>query len=74
MFLASLTSSPAVWTNTLVGIVICLSRATMFRRKTMRDPWNMPVWLWGVIGLVLGLIGAVLVLIATRRSARTSSS
>jgi hypothetical protein len=32
----------------------------------------MPVWPWGVIGLLLGLIGAVLALIATRRSAMRS--
>jgi hypothetical protein len=33
----------------------------------------MPVWLWVVVGLILGLIGAVFALIATRKSAVSKS-
>jgi len=65
----SLTANPTIWVNVFVGMCLCYSRARLFKLKTQHDPWGMPVWLWVVVGFVLGLLGAILAFIATRKSA-----
>jgi hypothetical protein len=62
-------TNPIAWVSTVVGIVVCVSRARLFRSKSGRDPWGVPLWGWALIGFFLGLVAAIGVLIATRRSA-----
>lgn len=62
-------TNPSIWVSTVVGIAVCVSRARVFRSRTGRDPWGMPLWGWALTGFFLGLVAAVLALIATRRSA-----
>jgi hypothetical protein len=71
---ASFASSPTIWVSTFVGICVCLSRARVFRARTGRDAWGMPVWMWALLGFLFGLLGAVLSLIATRKSAIEKAS
>ncbi len=71
---ASLVSNPLLWVSTLIGISLCWSRARIFKLRTGRDPWGMPVWAWVVIGFFFGLIAAILALIATRRSAMAAAN
>jgi hypothetical protein len=62
----------------IVGIVIAIAlmrSATTFQQSWGRPPWAVPPWAWLLIGLVLGLIGVVLYLIAqamTKRSVGTN--
>jgi len=71
---ASLVSNPLLWVTTLIGISVCWSRARIFKSRTGRDPWGMPVWAWVVIGFFFGLIAAILALIATRKSAMAAGN
>jgi hypothetical protein len=38
--------------------------ATSFQQRWGRTPWGMPPWAWLLVGLILGVIGAALYLIA----------
>ncbi len=66
---ASLASNPMLWVSTFIGISVCWSRARIFKLRTGRDPWRMPVWAWVIIGFFFGLIAAIVALIATHKSA-----
>jgi len=65
----SFIASPTAWLNTLVGMFVCFSRFRLFKNETGRNMWGIPLWGWILIGLILGLIGAILAVIASRKSA-----
>lgn len=59
--------TPSVGAAVVVAVVCAVLSAviaTMGRRRTGRNLWRMPVWLWSLIGLLTGLLGLVLAFIA----------
>lgn len=71
---SSVLASPTLWVSTFVGLSVCFSRARIFRSRTGRDPWGIPLWAWVLLGFLFGLISALVVLIATRTSAMTRTT
>jgi F0F1-type ATP synthase assembly protein I len=60
---SSSTFIPGLILGIVIGIAL-MRAATGFRQRFGRTPWGMPPWAWLLVGLILGVIGAALYLIA----------
>jgi hypothetical protein len=72
--LSSSTFIPGLVLGILIGIAL-MRAATSFQQRWGATPWGVPPWGWLLVGLILGVIGAGLYLIAhaTTKSRLTRS-
>ena len=61
--LSSATFVPGLILGIIIGIAL-MRAATSFQQRYGRTPWGMPPWVWLIVGLILGVIGAALYFIA----------
>jgi Protein of unknown function (DUF2510) len=64
-----------VATDLLIGIclgAVCFLSSERLRKQRGFTPWHWPSWAWGAVGLVFGLIGVLLMVIARGSTSSTT--
>lgn len=74
-YLLAQSSSPGVLVaEVVIGVIFAIllyQFSVRFKRQTGNAPWHFPPALWAVLGLIFGLLGAILYLIAWATSRKT---